>query len=394
MIHLPNNCKCSELKVNPTNWKTLKASTKSDWYIQYRFYDPQITKNGKIAPKLKIIKGMNICKTRDERKIATEALLSNELTLLISGYNPITGHTTSDTEISPNLYFLDALYKAFDKIHVEKTTEQQIRHILTHFSTGAKKLGYDLLLISEVKRKHIRLILDYLGSIRNKWTNNTFNYFRKYLSILFKELVELEAVEFNPVTSIAKKEITTRLRATLSKDERELVANHLESKYPSFWRFLQVFFHSGARISELLLIKVSDVDLDKQTFKITVKKGRSRKEVLKVIKDIALPFWTESVQNSNPDNYVFSADLIPGKNAIRPDQITKRWYRLVKKQLGIKADFYSLKHLNLDETAELLDIEAAQKMAGHSTPVVTMNHYALGEKERRNNILKGVANKF
>lgn len=394
MIQLPNNCKCSELKVNPSNWKTLKASTKTDWYIQYRFYDPQVTKNGKIAPKLKIIKGMNICKNRDDRKQATDALLENELTLLLFGYNPITGNTTNDNEISPNIYFIDALHKALAKIDVEKTTRQQITHILTHFTTGAKKLGFDLLMISEVKRKHIRLILDYLGGTRAKWTNNTFNYFRKYLSILFKELVELEAVEFNPVTSIAKKEITIKIRTTLTPNERVIVRNHLESKYPSFWRFLQIFFHSGARISELLLIKASDVDLKGQTFKITVKKGRSRREVLKVIKDIAVPFWTELIQNCNPDDYIFSADLEPGKLTIRPDQITKRWYRLVKKPLGIKADFYSLKHLNLDETAELLDIEAAQKMAGHSTPVVTMKHYATGEKERRNSILKGVANKF
>lgn len=62
--------------------------------------------------------------------------------------------------------------------------------------------------------------------------------------------------------------------------------------------------------------------------------------------------------------------------------------------LGIKGDFYSLKHSNLDETAAALDINAAAAMAGHTTPVITLKHYAHGEKERQHERLKKVANTF
>jgi hypothetical protein len=79
---------------------------------------------------------------------------------------------------------------------------------------------------------------------------------------------------------------------------------------------------------------------------------------------------------------------------ILAEQITKRWKKYVKGGMGITADFYSLKHLNLDETAEALSIEDAAKMAAHTTPVITMEVYAIGEKERQDQRLKKVRNPF
>lgn len=60
----------------------------------------------------------------------------------------------------------------------------------------------------------------------------------------------------------------------------------------------------------------------------------------------------------------------------------------MKKKLGIKADIYSLKHSNLDETAAILDVKAAQNQAGHTAPVITIERYLGGENERKHNRLK------
>jgi integrase len=51
---------------------------------------------------------------------------------------------------------------------------------------------------------------------------------------------------------------------------------------------MHIFFHSGARLTELMRLQVQDVDLRNQVFKLIVKKGRMSKEVLRLIKDIAL----------------------------------------------------------------------------------------------------------
>ena len=88
MISLPNNCNCSELTVNPKNWKTCKISAIArNWQIHYYFYDNSVNKR-----KFVLVKGMNKFKTLTERREATSQLIQNEITnLMDKGYNPISG---------------------------------------------------------------------------------------------------------------------------------------------------------------------------------------------------------------------------------------------------------------------------------------------------------------
>lgn len=68
-----------------------------------------------------------------------------------------------------------------------------------------------------------------------------------------------------------------------------------------------------------------------------------------------------------------------------------RWH--VKNKLGICADFYSLKHSNLDEVSEMAGLEIAKKLAGH-TNINTTKIYTIGESSRQSEIIKGIKNKF
>lgn len=71
-----------------------------------------------------------------------------------------------------------------------------------------------------------------------------------------------------------------------------------------------------------------------------------------------------------------------------------RWRKYIKEGLGIDADFYALKHLNTDETSRILDAEAAAKMAGHTSTVITLKHYLFNEEEREREKLRKVGNVF
>jgi hypothetical protein len=139
---------------------------------------------------------------------------------------------------------------------------------------------------------------------------------------------------------------------------------------------------------------VADVDLINQRFKVMVKKGRGYQEQWRTIKTSVLYLWQELMNEAKPGQVLFSRGLKPGDEMIRREQITRRWYEHVKKKLNVKADFYSLKHTNLDQVAEVLSVNDASKQAGHTTPVVTLNHYLVGEKERQHERLKEVNNAF
>ena len=107
-----------------------------------------------------------------------------------------------------------------------------------------------------------------------------------------------------------------------------------------------------------------------------------------------MPLWIELLKGAKPEDYLFSVGLKPGSKKIIREQITRRWNVHVKKKLNITPDFYSLKHLNIDETAAALDIKDAAAMAGHTTPVITIAHYALNEKDRQHERLRKVNNSF
>ena len=380
--HLPNGCSYSQPFIKPQNWQTKKAKVSENWFIKYRFFDPRYKE-----PKQIMIKGMNRFKVLAERQAETQRLLDEELKALQDGYNPFEKETpTSSTD---TLSLVQALRMATDKISVAEFTKRDLIRCLAAFEKAINSSGWRQLLLNEVSRKHIRHILD----ISSK-SDDRFNKHRSYMMMMLAFLCELEMIPTNFARDIKKRKVVRKIRIVLEDDERKKVNEYLQLNYPSFHRFLHIFFHSGARISELLSLKVADVDLHKRRFKLIIKKGVTYKEVWRVIKDIALPYWTELLENSKETDYVFSVGLKPGKNKIQTFQITKRWSRLVKQKLKIKADFYSLKHLHSTEVSEMIGVKEAALHNGHTSTTMVSQVYDVRREERKNKTVSSLDNKF
>lgn len=372
MLNLPNGNKCSQPSITPANWNTTKAKTDKIWIVSYRFYCPEFPKGKLIQLKA----GINRFKDLKDRQGYAQGVLIDLISDLKNGFNPITNFHPEPVTTS---HLMDSLRYALSKLKVTPDTRVDMSGMLDRFGKSVAAINLDLP-INQVSRKHIREILDHLERSSEKFTDNTFNYYRKYLSILFSELTEREIIGADPVKSIKKRAITRKLRQTLNERERLMVDEHLK-QYPSFRRFLHIFFHSGARVRELMRLRAKDVDLKRQRFKVTIKKGKESREVWKVIKDAALPYWSE-IDLSAGDYFIFSEGLEPGPKEIRHDQIQKRWRRLVQIPLGIGVGFYSLKHLHSDELAKELGLQAAQLVNSHTSETTT-KVYAQGEKERQ-----------
>ena len=399
MISLPNGCSCSEMAVFPSNWKSGGISLlKKEWYVQYYFRDPNFSDKYKYGKQVRL-KGINAFKSLEERRNAVTLLINNELLQLKeNGYNPILGKSKppepeQQFEIAPETPWLEALEQARLRLKITEHTKTDIKNYIKSLATAAQKLKYEKLAINAITRKHIKMCLSHLQTERS-WGGASYNRYRTYLIMCFKELLELEAVGADPVSSLAKQDETPSPREVLTDAERRQVDTHLKTKYYAFWRYLQIFYHSGCRTSELFLVQARNVDLDGQRFRMTILKGRKKRVVWRTIKDLVMPLWREQLAGAKPDDYIFSRGLKPGANTIRPDQVTKRWYRLVKQQLGIEADFYSLKHLHTDEVAATLGIEAAAAHDGHTSTAMVRKIYAVGEKEREHERLRKLGNEF
>jgi len=371
----------SKLIVTPSNWQNGGPdSLLKPWQISYYFFDELHLKGKQIR-----IKGMNYASTLSDRRAITKALIEDELKLLGSGYNPITHERTApgEQELNENTFFIKALRLANDRIVVEHHTRLDIKYAVDRI----ERHGSELLLssISEITRRDVVRLLDRCVQV-DKISPYRYNKTKAYLSILFSYLEEHEAIDFNFVKGIASKKKTINLRRVITTTERDRLYVLEELNY-TFYRFIQIFFASGSRLSELLRLQVKDVDLSRQEFKVLIKKGSYSKEEMKPISNDVLSYCQELA--GNPDDYVFSERLEPGANKIRRDQVTRRFNVHCKKGLGIKADLYTLKHAHLDDIARLVNLKTASDLAGHTSQRTT-EIYATQEKQRRLDELKGL----
>jgi site-specific recombinase XerC len=395
MIQLPNGCKCSDIKVQPSNWNKSTASIKKNWRIHYRFYDPSHDKPYQVTIKA----GINKINDLNQRRVLVQELTKQELEKLqVKGYNPFTASMVESivvvSDIAPTTLFIAALNKASEKLAIAHRTKIDVNSVIRGVEKAARQLGIAGLPISSISRKHIKVILEQCGKNNPRWSARRYNLYRAYLLMLFKELVELEAVTANPIRDISKMKETKKLRTVLTPKQRQEIDEHLQQNDYRFRQFVHLFFHSGARLQELVQIKRNDVDLINQKYKTVIRKGKAFKEVERTIKNVALPYWREFVSVAQENEYLFGIDFEPAKRPMVANTITRRWHKWVKTGLMIDVDLYSLKHLNTTETVTCAGEKVAAQQNAHTTTAMVISTYDVHRASRQHEILKNLQNTF
>jgi hypothetical protein len=147
MLYLQNGCYCSSLKVHPKNWEAANVSLKKDWYIYYRFCDPQFKSNPIYRKgKLVILKGMNHHhKSIVTRQQETRRLMAEEVKKLKeNNFNPITGKSNESHFIyliEPTTGFIKALVEIEKEIKGAPSTKRDLKSVSRFVTTAAKDLG-------------------------------------------------------------------------------------------------------------------------------------------------------------------------------------------------------------------------------------------------------------
>lgn len=389
-----NGCSVSTPSINPKNFKDGGVELlQKDWYIQYRFYDPNHSDQFPKG-KLCIVKGMNKYRTLKDRRDSTILLLEVELSELHNGWNPITKlHMTNEESesgrLGPQTPFIDAFYIVLEKLDITAKHRKQVNWLIIRLEKAAVKLKYRQLSIDELTRRQLKEVFEYC-----KMPANYYNHAKRYISSLFSELIEYECCDVNLARDMRYQKVIEKQREILSANHFDCVMDYLKINYYEFWRYCKIFMLSGARTTELMRLKYDHVNIKAQEFTVIIKKGKNSKEVKKVILLQALDYWKELMDTAKPGEYLFSKGLIPGTKKINDDQVSKRWYRLVKKSNSIKdkdgnildidADFYALKHAMLDS----LPTDTAQKLASHTNSRTTAIYQVNKDKRDREELKK------
>jgi integrase len=399
MIKLANNCYCSDIAVSPKNWQNKNVSIKKAWFIHFRFYDPLFRKEWPNGMQRIYKNDINKFKTIESRQAAVRETINFYRSLLIdANWNPITD--TMDDPIarpqeyiiSPGAGFINALDAAFERMDLSTHTKEDMRSVLKYTKQAIKQLRLDYQAISDVKRRHIIAILDQIGRNNKTFTPKRYNVYRKYLSAIFRVLMELEAIEINPIPAIPRKKTDpTPPKTLLTQSDITKIHTLKDTNYP-FYRLILMFYSSGARTTEIMNIRRDDVDLINQLVTYKVNKGKAR-YVKRAIPDTYLHLWAEIIGECSGNQYLFGDGLKPADKPIRVDQVKRRWALWVQKGLGIKATWYSLKHLYTDNLAAIYGTAIPAHLNAHDI-AMTERHYAVNEGERKNEILKRANVKF
>lgn len=365
------------------------------WYAHYRYEGIQFRETW----------GLNKITDLKERESNYKDYCKMLLKDLESGWNPNIPDAIQGQE---DMYIVEALRFSLEKKqpHIDSKTYRTYRGTVDLFEQTISKLGIKQLKIADLKRIHVKLIIE-RTSIDEKWTPKTHNTRLGHLKILLTVLVKWDVIEANPATNIdnLKVDKSSDFNKPGTDDEIEKIKKALIEKDFRFYVYSIAVFHTGIREVELLKVTLGMINMTKNEFNLPAtmtKNGKSRivpinkylKEYLiemdfeKLPKDYYLFGSFKEPRVGNRGKNQFLPDFLPGPTPISRDTATARWRNLVKKGLGITMNLYAMKHYGADKKILAgMNMDSLRELYGHSSKLMTEKYAKIIKEVYRKDIM-------
>ncbi|HRP68001.1 MAG TPA: tyrosine-type recombinase/integrase [Turneriella sp.] len=257
------------------------------------------------------------------------------------------------------VYKMDAYFTTLEQAmrlrNYARATMRQYEFLLRHFAAYCDAL--DEKFSPAVNEK---LVVDYMLKRRDDgWSTTTLCTFRAALRLYCE--VNGSPRDFAFIRNMKKEK---RLPVVLTASE---VARLLATiKNPKHWLMVSLMYASGLRVSEVVRLRVQNVDCEKHT--LTVRQAKGRKDRVTVISEKQVALLGEFMAGKNKGDLLFTSSHAPHRAlAVRSLQ------KVVERALlhaGIRkgASAHSLRHCFATHLLENgTDIRFIQKMLGHSS---------------------------
>lgn len=185
-------------------------------------------------------------------------------------------------ELASFLTYLDKELNYSDKTIISYELD------LTQFFSYCQKIKINFL---EIKREQIRDYLKYLDKENLK--NSTISRHLSSLRSFYNYLVNENKIATNLFTSIRNPKLEKKLPNFLGYNEVIDLINSIKVNSPEAYRnrlILELLYDTGCRVSEVIAIKLMDIDVNAKTIKI---KGKGSKERIVYFGEYGLDFLNE-----------------------------------------------------------------------------------------------------
>jgi len=250
--------------------------------------------------------------------------------------------------------------------------------------------GLNVQALSSVTESHI---IGYRNFLREKYSPTSITRKLSALSSLFAKLKDEQIVRWNPVDGLKRpKAIAKKKRTGFTDREVNQLLDSIGTqslKDLSDKAMLSFLFYTGARVSEMLSVKVKDFDLVEGMPVVHLRGKGEKLRTLPVVKVKGLIDELVLRRNKQPGDYVFTAVFVEREMPMTRGAVN----RLLKARLkGLGMDATRSVHSarrtvisNLLQAGERL--EQVQKLAGHASPTITLRSYSIREEPMAKNPL-------
>ena len=167
-------------------------------------------------------------------------------------------------------------------------------------------------------------------------------------------------------TVLSKEEIIDIIRHTRNLKHRAVIA---------------MIYSSGMRISELIKLKVNDINIDRR--QVIIKQAKGRKDRIVILADSMIPLIMNYIQTYKPTDYFIEGQSGKQYSANSVRSFLKRSCEIA----GIKNRVtpHTLRHSYATHLLEYgIDIRYIQELLGHSRPETTMIYTHVSKKDLLN----------
>jgi integrase/recombinase XerD len=230
------------------------------------------------------------------------------------------------------------------------------------------------------------ILREYVSGLKENHSAGGVNHHIKVLKILFKFMVEEGVINKNPSKKISRIKIDQNAIATFSNSQimamLEVTKHQMDFPGVRNYALITLLFDTGCRISELLELKVSDIQLDEKILTVKGKGGKGR----------VVPFGDRSLIGIV--KYLNKRDRLFGKEGVFfltkfGDPLTLRMTNKIIERIGYKAKVENVRlsaHTFRHTFAKnwLMnggDIFSLQKILGHRTLDMVRNYVNITFKD-------------
>lgn len=371
-------------KIEGKDYKKAKLSTRGGdlekrWYVYFSLWSK--TEQKFIRPAPEYISS-RLFKTAEERKSEGKLLIDFFNKHLAAGNITLDEKTNKaineEKQISKRIYTIIeameiALLTTKNDSDVGERTYYNYELTINSFIAFLKKRKYDQLSINELDKS---ICLEYMNSAYKNITGKTFNIYLGDVRAVTRRLVDLDIIDANPFSLVKNRKVIKKRKQIWADEHKDLYFKYVKENDLSMNLIGMLNFYACLRPVEITRLKKKYFILEKNLLIIPGDSSKNQEPDPVTLSTTLVDELKLYLEKLDPEEFLFSINLKPGKTLINRKVITDR-FAVIRKKLGIPKEIkhYSLKHtFNSKMVQKKVDIYALSKHNRHHDIRQTMDY--------------------